>query len=151
MKLNLLYLILQIHNVVRSVQKSYGLSPEIAKQLIQELSSQLSIKKSIFTAHQEVVPNNIDQSIQTSMSSRPKILSAFQTKFRKFENEVDPLYIITPTYRRPEQIPELTRMSHTLMLVKNINWLVIEDAKVPTKQVTKLLEKTGLQFVHLVG
>lgn len=62
-----------------------------------------------------------------------------------------PLYIITPTYRRPEQIPELTRMAHTLMLVKNVHWLVIEDATVATKQVTKLLERTGLKFDHLIG
>lgn len=61
------------------------------------------------------------------------------------------LYIITPTYRRPEQIPELTRMAHTLMLVKNVHWLVIEDATVATKQVTKLLERTGLKFDHLIG
>jgi len=63
----------------------------------------------------------------------------------------EPLYIITPTYRRPEQIPELTRMAHTLMLVKNVHWLVIEDAAVATKQVTKLLERTGLKFDHLIG
>lgn len=63
----------------------------------------------------------------------------------------EPLYIITPTYRRPEQIPELTRMAHTLMLVKNVHWLVIEDATVATKQVTKLLERTGLKFDHLIG
>lgn len=65
--------------------------------------------------------------------------------------EPEPLYIITPTYRRPEQIPELTRMAHTLMLVKNVHWLVIEDATVATKQVTQLLERTGLKFDHLIG
>lgn len=67
------------------------------------------------------------------------------------ESSEEPLYIITPTYRRPEQIPELTRMAHTLMLVKNVHWLVIEDATVATAQVTKLLERTGLKFDHLIG
>lgn len=62
-----------------------------------------------------------------------------------------PLYIITPTYKRPEQLAELTRMSHTLMLVPNIYWLVIEDAKERTPLVTVLLKKTGLRFEHLVG
>lgn len=62
-----------------------------------------------------------------------------------------PLYVITPTYRRPEQIPELTRMSHTLMLVPNLFWLVIEDAKEKTPLVTELLERTGLNYAHLVG
>lgn len=64
---------------------------------------------------------------------------------------VPPLYIITPTYRRPEQIPELTRMSHTLMLVPNLYWLVIEDAKEKTPLVTQLLERTGLNYEHLIG
>lgn len=53
---------------------------------------------------------------------------------------VPPLYIITPTYRRPEQIPELTRMSHTLMLVPNLYWLVIEDAKEKTDLYTLSIE-----------
>lgn len=62
-----------------------------------------------------------------------------------------PLYIITPTYRRPEQIPELTRLAQTLMHVPNIHWLVIEDAQEKTLQVTQLLQRTGLRFEHLVG
>lgn len=74
-----------------------------------------------------------------------------QEHLTKSNESLEPLYIITPTYRRPEQIPELTRMSHTLMLVKNVHWLVIEDATVATKQVTKLLKRTGLKFDHLTG
>lgn len=68
-------------------------------------------------------------------------------------NDVDlpTLYIITPTYRRPEQIAELTRLAHTLMLVPNIYWLVIEDAEVKTPLVTEFLKKTGLRFEHLTG
>nr|CAD7573466.1 unnamed protein product [Timema californicum] len=62
-----------------------------------------------------------------------------------------PLYIITPTYRRPEQIPELTRMAQTLMHVKNVHWLVIEDAKNQTRMVTELLERTGITFDHLIA
>lgn len=63
----------------------------------------------------------------------------------------NPLYVITPTYRRPEQVPELTRMAHTLMLVRNVHWLVIEDAQNATEQVTELLRRTGLKYEHLVG
>lgn len=66
-------------------------------------------------------------------------------------NELPPLYIITPTYRRPEQLAELTRMSHTLMLVPNVHWLVIEDAIETTSLVTQLLRNTGLKFEHLTG
>lgn len=61
------------------------------------------------------------------------------------------LYIITPTYRRPEQIAELTRLANTLMLVPNVVWLVIEDATTPTPQVDKLLQRTCLNYEHLIG
>lgn len=61
------------------------------------------------------------------------------------------LYVITPTYRRPEQIAELTRLANTLMLVPNVVWLVIEDATTPTPLVDKLLQKTCLNYEHLIG
>lgn len=62
-----------------------------------------------------------------------------------------PLYIITPTYRRPEQLAELTRLAHTLMLTPNVHWLVIEDADQKTALVTELLRKTGLSYNHLLA
>ena len=37
------------------------------------------------------------------------------TKKQTLEDKVG-LYIITPTYPRPEQLPELTRLSQTLMV-----------------------------------
>ena len=61
------------------------------------------------------------------------------------------LYIITPTYRRPEQIAELTRMAQTLMHVQNLHWLVIEDAETKTQLVSDLLQRTGISHDHLVG
>ena len=61
------------------------------------------------------------------------------------------LYIITPTYRRPEQIAELTRMAQTLMHVQNLHWLVIEDAENKTQLVSELLQRTGISHDHLVG
>lgn len=61
------------------------------------------------------------------------------------------LYIITPTYRRAEQLAELTRLSHTLMLVPKVHWLVVEDALQRTPLVTKLLKKSGLLADHLIG
>lgn len=106
-----------------------GLSPDITELIIQELLSQLLIKSTPSTT-------------KSSSSLVP---------LKQNNETLEPLYIITPTYRRSEQIPELTRMAHTLMLVDNIHWLVIEDSKVATKQVTQLLERTGLKFEHLIG
>ncbi|KAL0268082.1 UNVERIFIED_CONTAM: hypothetical protein PYX00_010153 [Menopon gallinae] len=61
------------------------------------------------------------------------------------------LYIVTPTYRRPEQLPELTRMAQTLMHVRNLIWLVIEDANKTSPLVTKLLDKTGIKYYQLAA
>jgi hypothetical protein len=61
------------------------------------------------------------------------------------------LYIITPTYRRAEQVAELTRMAQTLMHVQNLHWLVIEDAANKTQLVSDLLQRTGISHDHLVG
>ena len=59
------------------------------------------------------------------------------------------IYIITPTTFRAEQKADLTRMSHTLKLVKNIHWIVIEDSENKTSMVSRLLERTGFNYTHL--
>ncbi|EFA11078.1 Galactosylgalactosylxylosylprotein 3-beta-glucuronosyltransferase P-like Protein [Tribolium castaneum] len=71
--------------------------------------------------------------------------------FQEPEDLLPPLYVITPTYRRPEQLAELTRLSHTLMLVKNVFWIVVEDATNKNHLVAELLKKTGLKHEHLLA
>lgn len=132
--------VLQIRYAAYRVQVANGLSPEISSMLVRELINQLISKNvSVVSRNNSKLPS---QAATTAHKSSPTTSE---------ETSEEPLYIITPTYRRPEQIPELTRMAHTLMLVKNVHWLVIEDAIVATKQVTKLLERTGLKFDHLIG
>ncbi|XP_005106938.1 galactosylgalactosylxylosylprotein 3-beta-glucuronosyltransferase 2 [Aplysia californica] len=59
------------------------------------------------------------------------------------------IYLITPTYTRMEQKAELTRLSQTLMHVKNIHWIVIEDADAKTNLVARFLKQTGFNYTHL--
>ncbi|KAK7576631.1 hypothetical protein V9T40_012917 [Parthenolecanium corni] len=59
------------------------------------------------------------------------------------------IYVITPTYRRPEQMAELTRLSQTLMHVEKLIWLLIEDAVTTSIMVSKFLKQTGISHVHL--
>ncbi|XP_072401937.1 galactosylgalactosylxylosylprotein 3-beta-glucuronosyltransferase P-like [Diabrotica undecimpunctata] len=66
-------------------------------------------------------------------------------------SELPPLYIITPTYRRPEQIAELTRLSHTLMLVPNLTWLVIEDAHKTNDLINEVLQKSGIKYHYMIA
>lgn len=65
--------------------------------------------------------------------------------------EPNTVYIITPTYRRPEQVADLTRMAQTLMLVRDIHWLVIEDSHDKSPQVSVLLQSFGIRYTHLIG
>lgn len=61
------------------------------------------------------------------------------------------LYVITPTFRRPEQLAEITRLGYTLKHVPNLFWLVIEDAAHTTLLLTRQLKRIGVPFEHLVG
>ncbi|CAD7080945.1 unnamed protein product [Hermetia illucens] len=77
--------------------------------------------------------------------SRTQILPDASTEIKP------PLYIITPTYKRPEQLAELTRLGYTLKHVSNLLWLVIEDSKTPSELVTKRLHHIAVPFIHLVA
>ncbi|XP_026075910.1 galactosylgalactosylxylosylprotein 3-beta-glucuronosyltransferase 1-like isoform X1 [Carassius auratus] len=59
------------------------------------------------------------------------------------------LHVITPTYSRPVQKAELTRLTNTLLLIPNLHWLVVEDSVQKTAMVSRLLENTGMNYTHL--
>lgn len=59
------------------------------------------------------------------------------------------LHVITPTYSRPVQKAELTRLTNTLLHVPKLHWLVVEDAAQRTPMVSRLLENTGMNYTHL--
>ncbi|XP_015224602.1 PREDICTED: galactosylgalactosylxylosylprotein 3-beta-glucuronosyltransferase 1-like [Cyprinodon variegatus] len=59
------------------------------------------------------------------------------------------LHIITPTYSRPVQKAELTRLANTLLHVPNLHWIVVEDSQSRTVLVSRFLQETGLKYTHL--
>ena len=59
------------------------------------------------------------------------------------------IYVITPTYRRGTQQPDLTRLAQTLMNVKRLHWIVVEDSFRKSKFVADLLKRSGLDHTHL--
>lgn len=61
------------------------------------------------------------------------------------------IFVITPTYTRATQMADMTRLAQTLMLVKDIFWIVSEDSHTYNTQVSQLLNRTGLPHVHLLG
>ncbi len=59
------------------------------------------------------------------------------------------IYAITPTYARPVQKAELVRLCHTFLLVPNLHWVLVEDAKAKTRLVTDFLAGCGVSYTHL--
>ncbi|XP_046382457.1 galactosylgalactosylxylosylprotein 3-beta-glucuronosyltransferase I [Ischnura elegans] len=64
--------------------------------------------------------------------------------------DIPTIYAVTPTYARAVQKAELTRLSHTFLLVPNFHWIIVEDADEQTDLVSRLLSRSGLKYTHLV-
>lgn len=56
------------------------------------------------------------------------------------------VYVITPTYDRFVQKAELTRLSHTLMLVPNLHWIIVEDSVWRTDVVSRFVRRLKNEF-----
>lgn len=70
----------------------------------------------------------------------------------KQETQIKPtIYAITPTFARPVQKAELTRLAQTFLHVPNFHWIVVEDAEIKTRLVTRFLEDSGLIYTHLAA
>ncbi|KAH9375945.1 hypothetical protein HPB48_012585 [Haemaphysalis longicornis] len=59
------------------------------------------------------------------------------------------IYAITPTYARPVQEAELTRLSHTFRLVPRFHWILVEDSSSKTELVSGFLARCGVPYTHL--
>ena len=64
---------------------------------------------------------------------------------------IRPIYVVTPTYTRATQLPDLTRLANTLRLVPRVHWLVAEDSNVTSLPVTELLLASGLSYTQLAA
>jgi len=94
----------------------------------------------------DVIVNNISDRVVAGIKNDNLLCSSLRDNGR-----LPTIYIITPTYKRPEQIPDLTRLSQTLMHVPSIMWLVIEDAEALSPQVAALLRRSGVRYVHMIA
>ena len=54
-----------------------------------------------------------------------------------------PIYVITPTYTRPTQRAELTRLSQAVGSVENLVWIVVEDNDNLTEKVSHFLSQVS--------
>eukprot|EP00112_Aurelia_sp_Birch-Aquarium-sp1_P008254 Seg1904.7 transcript_id=Seg1904.7/GoldUCD/mRNA.D3Y31 product="hypothetical protein" protein_id=Seg1904.7/GoldUCD/D3Y31 len=67
----------------------------------------------------------------------------------KLDPKIPWIFAITPTYSRFTQKADLIRLSHTLLHVTNLHWILVEDHTFRTDLVSRLLQETGLSFTHL--
>ncbi|XP_050033884.3 galactosylgalactosylxylosylprotein 3-beta-glucuronosyltransferase S-like isoform X1 [Dermacentor andersoni] len=62
------------------------------------------------------------------------------------------VYVVTPTYRRANQAPDMVRLSQALMLAEvRIFWVVVEDADRPSLLVRNIMHRSGLAGVQLTS
>ena len=92
------------------------------------------------------VPSTVPQ--QETAKNCPKVPES--EKMTALEKKV-PLYVITATYPRLEQLAELTRLGNTLKHVKNMIWVVADDAQTPTKQIMQLLHRLNITHKYILG
>ncbi|XP_017105727.1 galactosylgalactosylxylosylprotein 3-beta-glucuronosyltransferase S isoform X2 [Drosophila bipectinata] len=74
-----------------------------------------------------------------------------QDKPRSEYEKLPVIYFVTPTYPRREQIPELTRLAHTLLHVPRLHWLVADDQENCNTYLDTLLNRFGIPFTHMVS
>ncbi|XP_058824441.1 galactosylgalactosylxylosylprotein 3-beta-glucuronosyltransferase P [Topomyia yanbarensis] len=107
-----------------------------------------STSTSTTTSTTTVAPATSDGS---ERHEQPSSSNGIPFKFPVDTRLLPPLYIITPTYRRPEQLAEITRLGYTLKHVPNLFWLIVEDAESRTDAVTRLLKQINVPFIHLTA
>ncbi|XP_070064657.1 galactosylgalactosylxylosylprotein 3-beta-glucuronosyltransferase P isoform X2 [Drosophila virilis] len=95
------------------------------------------------------VANAVVSATTTTTTTAQKLKTTTQPSHA--HKSMPPLYIITPTYRRPEQLAELTRLGYTLKHVLNLLWLVIEDANKTNPLVAHTLDRIGVPYEYLVA
>ncbi|XP_022095678.1 galactosylgalactosylxylosylprotein 3-beta-glucuronosyltransferase 1-like [Acanthaster planci] len=59
------------------------------------------------------------------------------------------IFAVTPTYARPVQKADLTRVGQTFLHIRNFHWIVVEDSSNKTSVVATLLQRSGINFTHL--
>ncbi|ETN75455.1 glycosyltransferase family 43, partial [Necator americanus] len=75
-------------------------------------------------------------------------------KIKEFvERNVVPLepliIVITPTYKRPTRLADMTRFANTLRLVPHVHWIVIEDGAQTVPFVENLLRRSTHNYTYM--
>lgn len=80
------------------------------------------------------------------------ISSQFNKSSRNSNTSTLPvIYFVTPTYARPVQMAELTRLGQTLVSIPALHWILVEDSPSCNPVIGMLLRRLGISFTHLAS
>ncbi|XP_016962181.1 galactosylgalactosylxylosylprotein 3-beta-glucuronosyltransferase S isoform X1 [Drosophila biarmipes] len=93
----------------------------------------------------------LNESLHVCSESYEDRRQFMQDKPRSEYAQLPIIYFVTPTYPRREQIPELTRLAHTLLHVPRLHWLVADDQEKCNAFMGTLLNRFGMPYTHMVS
>ncbi|CAG0924975.1 unnamed protein product [Notodromas monacha] len=70
---------------------------------------------------------------------------------RKNQGKLPTIYVITPTYERPAQLADLTRMAQTLAHVAELFWVLVQDSREREPLVHDFLRYTNINYTYITG
>ena len=83
---------------------------------------------------------NCDKSVTTDQSSGEtmvdeslEVANTVSVDKDQTKTKIPTIFVITPTYSRPTQMADMTRLSQTLSLVDKIFWIVSEDSHIKSQ------------------
>lgn len=88
--------------------------------------------------------------LQRQVRLLKSVLKSYSIPEREYSDVLLPtIYVITPTYARPVQKAELTRLKTVFLHVPALHWIVVEDASQNSQLVSNFLKSSGLTYTHL--
>ena len=82
--------------------------------------------------------NKLNQTVTDLVHLKKQNEKLRQSQNTHLEKSDEPnIYLITPTYARHTQKADLTRLLYTLMHVRNLHWVLIEDSDSKTSLVSR--------------
>ncbi|XP_035430162.1 galactosylgalactosylxylosylprotein 3-beta-glucuronosyltransferase S isoform X2 [Spodoptera frugiperda] len=103
-----------------------------------------------FWANMELVSSGMMKEIPLNVKNKLcRVNFKDQRSYVNKTSDLKMIYFVTPTYPRPEQAPELTRLAHTLMHVPRLHWIVADDQPICSDVVYDILRRSGLPYTHI--
>lgn len=89
-------------------------------------------------------------SLQRQVKLLKSVIKRYSIPEKEYSDVLLPvIYVITPTYARPHQKAELTRLKSVFLHVPALHWVVVEDAPHKSQMVSEFLKLSGLTYTHL--